>query len=67
MIHVKRKQRWDLVAVENVPSYGIGYDLKKIVLILVDDTSPENAVPLPIREPTLNISGLEQLIAVRGQ
>jgi len=52
---------------ENVPSYSIRYDPKKIVLISVDDTPPENAVPLPIHKPTLNISGLEQLIVVRGQ
>jgi len=52
---------------KNIPSYGIGYNPKKIMLIPVDDTPPENAVPLPIREPTLNISGLEQLITVRGQ
>ena len=52
---------------ENVPSYGIGFDPKKIVLIPVDDTPPENVVPLPIRKPVLNLSGLEQLITVRGQ
>ena len=52
---------------ENVPAFGIGYDLKKIILVLVDDAPPKNVVPLPIREPSLNISGLEQLIAVCGQ
>ena len=52
---------------ENVPSFGIGFDPKKLVLIPVEDTPPENIVPLPIREPVLNISGLEQLVAVRGQ
>jgi len=52
---------------ENVPTFGIGYDPKKIILVLVDDAPPKNVVPLPIREPSLNISGLEQLIAVCGQ
>jgi len=51
---------------ENTSSFGTGYDLK-IVLVPIGEAPPENTVAIPICEPTLNISGLECLIAVRGQ
>jgi len=52
---------------ENAPAFSIGYDPRKITLVPIEGAPPENAIPLPICEPSLNISGLEQLIAVRGQ
>jgi len=51
---------------ENVSSFDIEFDTK-IALVPIGDAPPENAVAIPVHEPTLNISGLERLVAVRGQ
>jgi len=51
---------------ENVSSFGPGWELK-VVLVPIGDAPPENAVAIPVREPTLNLSGLDCLIAVHGQ
>ena len=51
---------------ENASSFDIELDTK-IALVPIGDAPPENAVAIPVREPTLNISGLERLVAVRGQ
>jgi len=51
---------------ENVSSFDIELDTK-IALVPIGDAPPENAVAIPVREPTLNISGLERLVAVHGQ
>ena len=39
----------------------------KTALVPIGDAPPENAVALFVREPALNIDGLERLVAVRGQ
>ena len=52
---------------ENVSFSDIGFDPAKVILVPIEDAPPENAVALPVREPTLNLSGLDRLIAVRGQ
>ena len=51
---------------ENVSSFGPGWE-SKIVLVPIGDASPENAVAIPVRKPTLNLSGLDCLIVVHGQ
>jgi len=51
---------------ENVLSFGISYD-PKIILVPIGEAPPENTVAIPVRETTLNINGLECLIAVCGQ
>jgi len=51
---------------ENMSSFDTKFDTKT-ALVPIGDAPPENAVALLIREPTLNIDGLEHLVAVRGQ
>ena len=51
---------------ENVSSFGIGWE-SKIALVPIGDAPPKNAVAIPVCELTLNLSGLDCLIAVRGQ
>jgi len=51
---------------ENSPAFGIGYD-PRTVLVPIGDAPPENTIPIPICEPTLNLSGLERFIVVHGQ
>jgi len=51
---------------DNVPVYGIGYD-PKITLVPIGEAPLENVIPIPIGELSLNISGLDRLIAVCGQ
>ena len=51
---------------ENSPIFSIGYD-PRITLVPIGEAPPENAVAVLVREPSLNTSGLECLIAVHGQ
>jgi len=51
---------------ENVLSLDIELDTKT-TLVPIRDAPPENAVAVLVHEPTLNIGGLEHLVAVRGQ
>jgi len=50
---------------ENSPIFSIRHD-PRIALVLIGEAPPENTIPVPIRKPILNLSGLEHLIAVCG-
>jgi len=51
---------------ENMSSFDTEFDMKT-ALVPIGDAPPENTIALFIREPALNIDGLERLVAVRGQ
>ena len=52
---------------ENFPAFGIGFDPRKVVLVPINEAPPENTIPIPVREPSIDLLGLDRLIAVRGQ